>query len=291
MDKSQRKIDLLAGAGNHDKLSLDAGDRILVFDSGLGGLTVLSELQKLPLDVQYIYAADSAAFPYGGMPAEDLQKRVCRVMEHLLETFRPKLAVVACNTVSTLTMPQLRQIFSIPFIATVPAVKPAALLSQTGYFTVLATPGTISRQYTKELISAYAGRCQVNLVGSPNLAVLAEKKMQGEKVSDDEILAEILPCFIEVGALRTDVIAMACTHYPLLLEEFKRLAPWPVKWIDPAPAIANHLFDIVEQKDNTRNVADKHFAVFTSADGPAQYMKNALPQWLLDDVLIEQVSS
>ncbi len=213
--------------------------KILVFDSGLGGLTVFVETLRARPDAEFLYAADEAGFPYGALPETALAPRVLGVMRRLVEIYAPDVAVIACNTASTLVLPHLRAAFPrLPFVGTVPAIKPAAIQSRTKLISVLATPGTVARDYTHELMRAYAADCSVTLVGSTVLASLAEDFMQGDAPSDAAIFREIAPAFVEAHGRRTDCIALACTHYPLLIEQFERLAPWPVTWIDPAPAIA-----------------------------------------------------
>jgi glutamate racemase len=235
------QVDLLAGAGYATPVLPQRTATVLVFDSGLGGLTVLREVMRQRPDADIVYAADDAAFPYGHLSETDLVARVLAVMERLVERFHPDLVVIACNTASTLVLPALRARFAIPFVGTVPAVKPAAERTRSGLITVLATPGTVARDYTRELIGHYAGGCEVTLVGSRRLAGLAEAALKGERVDDEEIAAEIAPCFVARGGGRTDIVTLACTHYPLLLPRFQRLAPWPVDWIDPAPAIARRI--------------------------------------------------
>jgi glutamate racemase len=210
---------------------------VLIFDSGLGGLTVLREIARQRPDLRLIYAADDAAFPYGRLDEEALTARVVTVVGRLLETVKPDLAVIACGTVSTLALPPLRARFSIPFVGTVPAIKPACERSKTKRVSVLATVGTVKRDYTQALIREFGAGCKVTLVGSENLASLAEATLRGKAVSPEDIRAEIAPCFVEDGA-RTDTIVLACTHYPLILDRLIELAPWPVSWIDPAEAIA-----------------------------------------------------
>ena len=219
-----------------------AAARILVFDSGLGGLTVLTEIGKLRPDATLCYAADDAGFPYGAWPERELAARVVEVMRGLVAETRPDLCVIACNTASTLVLADLRAAFpDLPFVGTVPAIKPAAALSRSKLVSVLATPATVARDYTRALVDQFAAGCRVTLVGSTALAALAEAWMASEPVADEAIAAEIAPCFVKEGGARTDAIVLACTHYPLLLERFAALAPWPVTWIDPAPAIARRV--------------------------------------------------
>ena len=218
------------------------GPDILVFDSGLGGLTVLQEIVKLRPDARYRYVADDALFPYGDLEAGALVSRVGEVLAPLVTARAPDIAVIACNTASTLVLPPLRAAFpEIAFVGTVPAVKPAAERSATRLISVLATPGTVARDYTRGLIQDFASHCEVELVGSRALARLAEDFMRGGRVDDDAIRREIEPCFVARDGRRTDHVVLACTHYPLLREHFARLAPWPVEWVDPAPAIARQV--------------------------------------------------
>ena len=239
------RVDLLAGAGYAAPVLCLRTPTILVFDSGLGGLTVLREVMRQRPDADIVYAADDAAFPYGRLHEPALVERVLAVMERLIERFHPDLVVIACNTASTLVLPALRARFAIPFVGTVPAVKPAAERTRSGLISVLATPGTVARDYTHDLIERYAGGCEVTLVGARNLAGLAEAALNGEAVDDAEVAAEIAPCFVARDGRRTDVVTLACTHYPLLLPRLQRLAPWPVEWIDPAPAIARRTAELL----------------------------------------------
>jgi glutamate racemase len=239
------RIDLLAGTSYNPAAMPSPVPTILVFDSGLGGLTVFSEVLKARPDARFVYAADDAGFPYGRLSEPVLVARVLAVMERLIGLYDPELVVIACNTASTLVLPHLRERFSVPFIGTVPAIKPAARATRTGYVTVLATPATVARDYTRDLVETYAGGCKVNLVGSRRFAGFAEAELAGAPVSDGELLAELEPCFVQDSGGRTDVVALACTHYPLLLPRLENLAPWPVTWIDPAPAIAKRLIQLI----------------------------------------------
>ncbi|MBR0993359.1 glutamate racemase [Bradyrhizobium japonicum] len=219
---------------------------ILVFDSGLGGLTVLREVVAARPDAHFVYVADDAFFPYGHHSEDEIIARVVPLMGELIGTHDPDIVVIACNTASTLVLSHLRDAYSVPFVGTVPAIKPACAQSRTRRVSVLGTKGTVKREYTKALIRDFAQGCEVTLVGSPELASLAEAELSGASVSDGDILAELAPCFVgEDATSRTDTVVLACTHYPLLLDRLKRLAPWPVDWIDPAPAIARRVSDLL----------------------------------------------
>jgi glutamate racemase len=218
---------------------------ILVFDSGLGGLTVLREIVRARPDAHYVYVADDAFFPYGHHSEEQIIARVVPLVGDLIARRAPDLVVIACNTASTLVMSHLRSAYTVPFVGTVPAIKPACASSKTKRVSVLGTKGTVKREYTKRLIDDFAQGCEVTLVGSAELASLAESALSGNEVSDDDIAAELAPCFVGNGEVRTDTVVLACTHYPLLLDRMTKLAPWPVDWIDPAPAIARRVSDLL----------------------------------------------
>jgi glutamate racemase len=221
---------------------------ILIFDSGLGGLTVLREIVGARPDAHYVYVADDAFFPYGHHGEDQIIARVVPLIGDLIEAHAPDLVVIACNTASTLVMSHLRERYTVPFVGTVPAIKPACAQSRTKRVSVLGTKGTVQREYTRALIRDFAQGCEVTLVGSAELASLAEAALSGAEVSDAEISAELAPCFVGDGATdpaRTDTIVLACTHYPLLMDRLVKLAPWEVDWIDPAPAIARRVSDLL----------------------------------------------
>lgn len=221
---------------------------VLIFDSGIGGLSVLGEVRAQQPGLDLTYVADHAGFPYGPRDAVELVAHIVSLMERLIATHDPRAVVIACNTASTLVLPALRSRFSIPFVGTVPAIKPAAKATRSGLVSVLATPGTVRRDYTFELIRQFAPDIAMTLVGSDHLAEVAEAMLSGGAFDEDAVRAEIAPCFVDRDGKRTDTVVLACTHYPFLLEVFQRLAPWPVDWIDPAPAIARRLADVLGEE-------------------------------------------
>jgi glutamate racemase len=187
-------------------------------------------------------------------------------MGELISAHRPDLVVVACNTASTLVMSHLRERYDVPFVGTVPAIKPACAGSKTKRVSVLGTKGTVKREYTRALIRDFAQGCEVTLVGSADLASLAETALSGGDVSDARISAELAPCFVsasESTSVRTDTIVLACTHYPLLMDRLVKLAPWPVAWIDPAPAIARRVANLLKAPGREADHAGAEM-VFTS---------------------------
>jgi glutamate racemase len=249
---------------------------ILVFDSGLGGLTVLREVVAARPDAHYVYVADDAFFPYGHHSEEEIIARVVPLIGDLIEIHAPDLVVIACNTASTLVMSHLRERYSVPFVGTVPAIKPACAQSKTKRVSVFGTKGTVKREYTRALIRDFAQGCEVTLVGSAELASLAEAALSGVEVSDVDISAELKPCFVgndENDPARTDTVVLACTHYPLLMDRLVTLAPWPVDWIDPAPAIARRVSDLLGPPGIEADAAGAEM-IFTS--GKPQTLSRAL---------------
>lgn len=238
---------------------------VLIFDSGLGGLTVLREARYLLPYETLVYVADDAAFPIGRWPEGQLKERLLSLFDDLISEHQPKAVVIACNTAFTLAGEALRSAHpDVPFVGTVPAIKPAAERTSSGLISVLATPGTVRRTYTRSLIDSFASQCHVRLVGSDNLAELAEKHLRGAGVSDEALLGEISDCFLEQKGRRTDIVVLACTHYPFLTNRFRKIAPWPVDWLDPAEAIARQLVRVLAQNAARlpSNAPDR--AVFTS---------------------------
>jgi glutamate racemase len=251
---------------------------ILVFDSGLGGLTVFREVRKARPDPHYVYVADDAFFPYGDQREAELVARVVALTGELIDSHRPDLMVIACNTASTLVLPHLRARFSLPFVGTVPAIKPACAASVTRRVSVLGTEATVGREYTRALIRDFANGSDVTLIGSTRLAGFAEAELKGVPADDAALSQEIAPCFRDEGGRRTDTIVLACTHYPLLLDRFNRLAPWPVTFIDPAPAIARRVVELIGAKPGVAAPVPARIA-FTSGNTPSPALAAALARF------------
>ncbi len=239
---------------------------VLLFDSGVGGLTVLREARVLMPDRRFVYVADDAAFPYGDWEEGALRARIVKLVGELIARHDPELFVIPCNTASTLVLADVRAAYpGTPFVGTVPAIKPAAERTRSGLVSVLATPGTVKRQYTRDLITQWAAKCHVRLVGSQNLARLAEIYLRAGFVDEEMVRREIAPCFIEQDGRRTDIVVLACTHYPFLVNRMRKTAPWPVDWLDPAEAIARRALSLVggRGKGGALDGGDD-IAVFTS---------------------------
>ena len=285
------RVDLLAGTAHSGaERPRDRLPRIVVFDSGLGGLTVHGEIARLVPEAELIYVGGTAVFPYGRLAEKELVARVSAVIGEVIRIHEPDIVVIACNTASTLALPILRAQFDVPFVGTVPAVKPAAAESKSRMISVLATPGTVAREYTRELIAEHAKDCRVTLAGSTQLASFAEAELNGAPATDEEIVEELRPAFVEDNGARTDAVVLACTHYPLIADRLARLAPWPVKWIDSTPAIARRVAVLAgEIPDNAP--AGKRCALFTAASNISAELREALKARGIDDVGVLAVPS
>ncbi|MGC6499107.1 MAG: glutamate racemase [Henriciella sp.] len=212
--------------------------KVLVFDSGMGGLTVAREISGLAPDVAVDYAADNGFFPYGDKSDAALQARLPGLAAKLVHASGPDVFVIACNTASTLALEAVRARLDIPVVGTVPAIKPAAAQSQSRRIGLLATPGTIRRAYTAELVREFASDVDVFMHGSIDLVHLAERQAAGEAVPLQAFRQALEPLFNQPGAGAIDTLVLACTHFPLIRGELAAAVPHPVSFIDSGEAIA-----------------------------------------------------
>jgi len=212
--------------------------KVLVFDSGVGGLSILTEIcRRLPC-CDYVYACDNEAFPYGTKTEDELVARVDAVLKALIAHIEPDLIVIACNTASTVALPKIRAHFPKPVVGVVPAIKPAAQFSRSRVIGLLATPATIRRPYTQGLIDEFASDCTIIPVGSAELVTIAENRLRGI-AADISALEKILaPIFADP---RTDTLILACTHFPLLRAELEQASPRGIQWVDSGEAIARRV--------------------------------------------------
>ena len=251
--------------------------RVLVFDSGVGGLSVAQEIQHRLPQISLIYASDNAFFPYGTKGEAELIARVDQVINQLLLRYPADILVIACNTASTLTLPHLRSKLSLPIVGVVPAIKPAALMSKTGVIGLLATPATVARPYTHELIREYATNCEVISLGSSELVQIAEQKLRGEVIEADVIGRIAQELMRADHAEKMDVLVLACTHFPLLKEELKQYLPAQLKLIDSGEAIARRVeFLLANAAESPADYRAEHIALFTKATKAAEQLTPAL---------------
>ncbi len=268
---------------------------ILIMDSGVGGLTVFEEIKQLMPWLPVVYCADNAAFPYGPRPQSEVVERVSLCLKALCKKYNPRLAVIACNTASTVALAQARKDLSIPVVGVVPAIKTAASLSQNHCIGLLATPGTVKRPYTDDLVENFAQHCTMIRVGSTRLVHIAEEKLRGMPVKLDELTEILSPFFknnhednafhnstLNKSTLKKnnpDHIVLGCTHFPLLKDELSLCAP-SVTWVDSGIAIARRVKALLKGEpeynhyDNTQ--PPTHIALFTAEDSMTELYKNAL---------------
>lgn len=208
----------------------DLRPTVLVFDSGVGGLSVYDEVRQLLPDLHYLYAFDNAGFPYGEKSETFIVDRVVAIVEAITRSYPLSLVIIACNTASTVSLPALRERFAFPVVGVVPAIKPAARLTRNGVVGLLATRATVRRPYTHELVSQFAGSCKIEMLGSAELVELAEAKLHGAEVALDEVRRIVQP-WLRM-AEPPDTVVLGCTHFPLLREELQQVLPEGTRLID-----------------------------------------------------------
>lgn len=214
---------------------------ILFFDSGVGGLSVVAPTRVLLPQAPIVYAADSAGFPYGTRSEAEIAARVPALLGRLVERYRPRLAVIACNTASTIALAHVRAALDLPVVGTVPAIKPAAAMSTTRVIGVLGTEATVRQPYVDDLAGRFAADCTVLRHGSAALVRMAEDALAGQAPDCDAIAAELDGLFAQPEGQRIDVIVNACTHFPLLEQEMAAVTPAGVRFVDGGPGIARRI--------------------------------------------------
>jgi glutamate racemase len=224
------------GNDRHKLARMTPDAPLLLFDSGVGGLSVLAPIRARLATAPIVYAADNAGFPYGTKSEAELAARVPELLERLVARHRPRLVVIACNTASTIALDHVRAALDIPVVGTVPAIKPAALLSKCRVIGVLGTDATVRQAYVDDLAERFAADCTVIRHGSAALVALAEAKLRGEPVARAEIEAAVGPMIRDA----MDVMVLACTHFPLLADEIAAAFP-AIAQVDGSAGIARRV--------------------------------------------------
>jgi glutamate racemase len=236
---------------------------ILFFDSGVGGLSVLAPTLKLLPNAPIVYAADSAGFPYGRRSEAEIASRIPALLGRLVERFHPRIAVIACNTASTIALDHVRSALDLPVVGTVPAIKPAAETSKTRVIGVLGTEATVRQPYVDDLATKFASDCTLIRHGSPELVDLAEAKLGGDEVSVEAVKAAVQSMFDAPQGDRIDTVVLACTHFPLLDEELRAAYP-DVTYVDGGPGIARRIAFLTREQP-WPPMPSEGLMVFTSA--------------------------
>ncbi|KAE9532516.1 glutamate racemase [Ursidibacter arcticus] len=236
---------------------------ILLYDSGMGGLTIYDAIRQSLPDAHYLYCFDNAYFPYSEKSEETLIERAKQIVQKITQIYPLDMVVVACNTASTVVLPALREKFPFYIVGTVPAIKPAAIISQTKTIGLLATKGTVSRTYVDDLISQYASECVVEKIGTTDLVEIVEYKQQTGKV-DMQRLQKVIAQWQDHPTL--DTVILGCTHFPLVKQELQQLLPNVKFFIDPGNGIAKRVITLLENKIYQENDMEKINQAFCTAE-------------------------
>lgn len=221
--------------------------RALVFDSGVGGLTIADEIRRAAPDWIVDYAADSGFFPYGVKTDEELRARLPGLCAALVNIAKPDVLVIACNTASTLSLADIRARVAIPVVGTVPAIKPAAEQTRTGVIGILATPGTVRRAYLDDLERQFAAGRRVIRRGTAGLVDIAERAARGQPVDQDQVTYAVKPLFDPPDGPSIDIVVLACTHFPLIRDAIQQACPPGVKLLDTGEAVARQVLRVAPQ--------------------------------------------
>ena len=248
---------------------------ILFFDSGVGGLSVVAAVQAALPTAPIVYAADSAGFPYGTRTENEIAARVPALLGRLAERYRPRLIVIACNTASTIALEAVRTALDLPIVGTVPAIKPAALISATRTIGVLGTDATVRQPYVDDLAARFAADCTVIRHGAADLVEAAEARLRGEPVDPARFAAALTGLFAQPGGERIDTIVLACTHFPLVADDLAAAAGRPIRFVDGSAGIARRVA-FLSQGQDWPTEAGTGTAVFTLFDDRARALAPAL---------------
>lgn len=240
-----------------DPAHIDPAAPILLFDSGVGGLTVLEEVRKQLPDAPVIYAADTAGLPYGSKTEAQIAARVAGLLGRMTERFHPRLVCIACNTASTIALGMVREVLEVPIVGTVPAIKPAAAMTRTGVIGLLGTEATIRQAYVDRLEHEFAQGKVLLRYAAPGLVDAAEAKLRGEPVDSAAITGAAEALRAMPGGERIDTVVLACTHFPLLEEELSQAFGPGVRFVHGAQGIARQIARLTEGQQWARQAPDR----------------------------------
>ncbi|WP_348709078.1 glutamate racemase [uncultured Pseudoalteromonas sp.] len=222
---------------------------IMVFDSGIGGTTVLEQIQALIPDADYSYFMDNALLPYGAQSQQTIITRLFALLQFIeIEKLHVDILVIACNTASTSALETIRPYTNIEVVGVVPAIKPASALSSSKHIGLLATPSTTKSHYTANLISTYSQGTQVSLYGSTELVEIAETLFHTQTLNKEKLEKEL--CSLAI-AEDIDVLVLGCTHFPLLANAINDYYKQRILLIDSGKAIANRVKSLIELRGYT----------------------------------------
>jgi glutamate racemase len=250
---------------------------ILVFDSGVGGLSVLSHVRVRLPTASIVYVADNGGYPYGTRSEGEIAARVPVLLGRLAERYKPRLIVIACNTASTIALMHVRAALDLPVVGTVPAVKPAALTSKTRVIGVLGTEATVRQAYVDNLVAEFASDCVVIRHGSARLVDIAEAKLRGIAPASAEMRDIMTGVYSRKGGMQLDQLVLACTHFPLLAAEIAAASPAGVTLIDSGAGIARRTAFLTQGQEWPERPEGR--AVFTKASADLDALGEALASY------------
>ena len=249
---------------------------ILIFDSGIGGLSIADEVTRALPQHPIVYIADNRLYPYGIQSDDALLTRAKTLFPILENHYQPVIIIIACNSASTLILNEVRAITRAPVIGVVPAIKPAADITQSGHIGLLATKGTISRQYTQDLITEFASRHEITKIGSDVLVSQAERKLHGDAIEETLIERELTPI---INNTAIDTVILGCTHFPLIKQEIQNTLGNKVHLIDSGEAIARratHILSTSNQQLPLTSPVPTHTFIFTAENNHVTKLMPAL---------------
>ena len=211
---------------------------LIIFDSGVGGLSVMAPIRALLPNAPIVYVADSGFYPYGTKTETEIAERLPALLGVVAARFEPELIVIACNTASTIALDAVRAALALPVVGTVPAIKPAAAVSRSRVIGVLGTEATVRQPYVDRLARQFAADCTILRHGSADLVDLAEAKLRGEPAELGDYTKILRGLLDQPGGDEMDTIVLSCTHFPLVEEELRAAAPRPIQFVDGKEGIA-----------------------------------------------------
>ena len=263
---------------------VDPAAPLLLFDSGVGGLSVLAAVRALLPSAPVIYAADNAGLPYGEKTEAEIAARVAGLLDRMTERFRPRLVCIACNTASTIALAMVRDVLEVPIVGTVPAIKPAAAMTRTGVIGLLGTAATIRQGYVDRLEAEFAADKTLLRHAAPELVAAAEAKLRGLPVDPAVYARAVAGLRSQPDGERIDTVVLACTHFPLLAAELAAAFGPGVRFVDGAAGIARRIAHLTAGQTFARARPD--LALFTRDGSELAGLAPALHEQGLEDTAI-----
>ncbi len=250
---------------------------LLLFDSGVGGLSVLAEVRKVLPQAPVIYAADLAGLPYGTKSEAEVAARVCGLLGRMAERYRLRLICIACNTASTIALAMVRDVLEVPIVGTVPAIKPAAAMTRTGVIGLLGTAATIRQGYVDRLETEFAVGKRLLRHAAPELVFAAEALLRGQSVDPEVFTRAAQGLRSQPGGEDIDTVVLACTHFPLVQAQLAKAFGPGVSFVDGAAGIARRVAWLTRDQGFQRDRPD--FALFTGKSDPFPALAPAFAQF------------